>query len=94
MNRHRSANTIICVKDPYNHPHSIKDEERELRRKGIGQIPNVFMKKKDVFPNTKDLKVIMVGNENKEFMNAAKNKKVFWSVGPTCEDQRQQRKDN
>ena len=91
INRHRFAKTIVCVNDPYTHLQSIKDEEKELRRKGIGQVPNVFMKKEDIFPNAKDLKVIMTGNENKtriqrlirlEFINVARNKKILWSVGP------------
>ena len=65
LNRHRFAESIFCVNDPYSYSESIKDEERELRQRSMGQIPNVFIKKEDVYPIPKDLKVILAGNDNK-----------------------------
>ena len=53
------------------------------------------MKKQDVFPNATNLKTIMCGNDNKtriqnlvrsEFMNAAIDKTLIWSIDPNCED--------
>ena len=70
---------------------SIKDEERELPCKHLGQIPNVFMKKDDAFPIAKVLQTVMAGNDNKtriqtfvraEFANVVKDIEVVLSVGP------------
>ena len=60
LSRHQFAKTLVCVNDPYKHPHSIKDEERELRTKNSGHVANVFMKKHDVFPNANDFKTLML----------------------------------
>ena len=56
--RHPNANTIICVDDVYNHPHSTKEDERLRREKSIGQIPNKFFKPEDVFPSRKQFNKI------------------------------------
>ena len=57
--RHKDANSIICVNDPYGQTESIKDDERELRIQGHGHIPNVFMKAGDAFPSAREFKTIM-----------------------------------
>ena len=89
--------SIFCVNDPYIYSESIKDEERELRQRSMGQIPNVFMKKEDVYPIPKDLKVILAGNDNKiriqklvkeEFIKVTTNRSIIWSVGTSSEDLR------
>ena len=53
------------------------------------------MKRDDAFPTAKDLQTIMAGNDNKtriqtliraEFIQAARDVMLVWSVGPVCED--------
>ena len=52
--RHKHAEQIICVNDPYNLPYSIKDSERILRQENLN-IPNIYMKLGDVFPSCKKI---------------------------------------
>ena len=64
--RHKDANSIICVNDPYGQTESIKDDERELRIQGHGHIPNVFMKAGDAFLSAREFKTIMCSSGNKK----------------------------
>ena len=62
--RHKHAEQIICVNDPYNLPYSIKDSERILRQENLN-IPNIYMKLGDVFPSCKDFHALLRKPENK-----------------------------
>ena len=62
--RHKHAEQIICVNDPYNLPYSIKDSERILRQENLN-IPNIYMKSGDVFPSCKDFHALLREPEKK-----------------------------
>jgi len=66
LSRHSSAETIICVNDPYCLSYSIKDCERQQRTMLQGTVPNVFMKSDDSFPSLTEFKTIMCGERNKQ----------------------------
>ena len=64
LERHADATTIICVNDPYDHAESIKDDERESRIQGQGNIPNVSMKSDNQFPSAREFKTILCSAGN------------------------------
>ena len=57
--RHSEAHRIICVNDPYDFPHSTKEDERDLRRHGNPFVPNHYMKLDDPFPSDKAFKLLL-----------------------------------
>ena len=93
--RHKDANSIVCVNDPYGQTESIKDDERELRIQGHGHIPNVFMKAGDAFPSAREFKTIMCSSGNKKRLQSmikaqltdiaqSIKQEVLYSVGEEC----------
>ncbi len=62
--RHRHAERIICINDPYDQKFTIKDSERMLRQKGT-PISNVYMKSEDKFPPIKDFHALLGNPGNK-----------------------------
>ena len=53
------------VNDPYNLPHSLKDDERDRRKHRHLVIPRVFPKLKDKFPTASDFNTFLCSEENK-----------------------------
>ena len=93
--RHKDANSIICVNDPYGQTESIKYDERELRIQGHGHIPNVFMKAGDAFPSAREFNTIMCISGNKKRLQTmikaqltgiapSIKQEVLYSVGEEC----------
>ena len=93
--RHKDANSIICVNDPYGQTESIKDDERELRIQGHGHILNVFMKAGDAFPSAREFKTIMCSSGNTKRLKTmikahitdiaqSTKQDVLYSVGEEC----------
>ena len=93
--RDKDANGIICVNDPNGQTESIKDGKLELRIKGHGHIPNVFMKSGDAFSSALKFKTIMCSPGKKkrvrtmikaQLTGIAKSIKqeVMHSVGEEC----------
>ena len=64
LTRHKHAERIICLNDPYDQTYTIKDSERMLRQKGK-PIRNVYMKSDDKFPSNKDLHALLGNSGNK-----------------------------
>ena len=64
LRRHKHAELIICVNDPYDQQQTIKDSERLLRDKNA-PISNVYMKWVDKFPAMKDFHLLLGKSENK-----------------------------
>ena len=63
MARHRKACQIICVNDQYTQHCSIKDSERIRRQKC--PVGNVYMRKDDKFPSSREFLTILEKPENK-----------------------------
>ena len=93
--RHKGANSIICVNDPYGQTVSIKYDKRELRIQGHGHIPNVFMKAGDAFPSPCEFKkIINSSGNNKRLQTMIKAQltgiaqsimqEMLYSVGEEC----------
>ena len=64
LKRHKYAERIICLNDPYDLSYTIKDNEHNLRQKGP-PIKNVYMKPEDKFPASKDFHVLLSNPKNK-----------------------------
>ena len=64
LRRHKHAERVICVNDPYDQQHTIKDSVRLLRQKNA-PISNVYMKSVDKFPAIKDFHLFLGKSENK-----------------------------
>ena len=90
VNRHRNAESIICLNDSYTHEYSIKDSERLLRQ-GSKPVANVFLKKDKPFPSNKEFNVLLTNADNKirlqafiekEFESVAQsqNRSIIYSV--------------
>ena len=95
--RHRNATKIICVNDVYDSTYSTKDDERILREKGLGNIPNEHYKPDGNFPSRTKFNKILRKPDNKIrlqkfFLKALKEKVVqsekiiINSTGKQCED--------
>lgn len=79
LNRHTNAERIIFVNDSYEQDFSIKDSERQHRKKNQS-ISNVFMKSEDKFPSRRDFHALLGKPENKvrlqTFIEAAFKRRV------------------
>ena len=64
LRRHKHAERIIGVNDPYDQQHTIKDSERLLRQKNAS-ISNFYMKSVHKFPAMKDFDLLLGKSENK-----------------------------
>ena len=95
--RHHNASKIICVNDVYDSTYSTKDDERILREKGLGNIPNEHYKPEGNFPSRIKFNKILRKPENKirlqKFILKALQEKVvqcekiiIYSTGKQCED--------
>ena len=93
--RHSDAERIICVNDPYDAPHSTKDDEHDLRVQGKTHIPNVYMKLRDTFPSPKSFKTLLCSTSNKgrlqklicDYLTDIAEKvdvEIVYSVGSQC----------
>ena len=89
------AHRIICVNDPYDFPHSTKEDERDLRRHGNPFVPNHYMKLDDPFPSDKAFKLLLCSNSNKQRLQKLLAKylteiaqhveaEIIYSVGTNC----------
>ena len=63
--RHRGAERIFCVNDPYDAAYSTKDDERDLRVQGKTHVPNTYMKLDDPFPSAKAFNTLLCSISNK-----------------------------
>ncbi len=61
--RHPKAHTIVFVNDAYEAPISIKDSEHGHRYSGTSK--NVYMKKKDKIPSSREFSEIFIKSQNK-----------------------------
>ena len=81
--RHRNATKIICVNDVYDSTYSTKDDERILREKGLGNIPNEHYKPDGNFPSRTKFNKILRKPDNKirlqKFILKALKEKVVQS---------------
>ena len=62
---HESAESIFCINDPYDAPHSAKDNEQDLQIQGNKHVPNIYMKLDDKFPSAGEFKTLLCSTGNK-----------------------------
>jgi hypothetical protein len=101
IKRHQSAVTIIFVNDPYDLEVSIKDSEHERRASDVRYTcgsKNIFMKRDDKFPTSKEFQNLFTNSQNKirlqlflkeEFVILAqehKNIRFIYSLRRNCWD--------
>ncbi len=93
--RHESAQSIICVNDPYDATHSTKDDERDLRIQGNKHVPNIYIKLDDQFPSAREFKTFLCSTSNKTRLQKLlcshltelaqrSNTEIVYSVGSKC----------
>ncbi len=94
--RHRNAHTVVFVNDTYDVPNFTKDSEHEHRYAGVSK--NIYMKKEDRIPSTREFNEMFKNSKNKirlqqflkkEFRDIAQKKvnvQFLYSVRDKCWD--------
>ncbi|KAG7165943.1 hypothetical protein Hamer_G011858 [Homarus americanus] len=88
ITRHKNAERIICVNDPYGQRWTIEDSKRMLPQKSASS-SNIYMKSEDKIPAIIDFQLLLGKAENKirlqaGFMSTADTSdvEIFYCIGP------------
>eukprot|EP00112_Aurelia_sp_Birch-Aquarium-sp1_P018096 Seg4270.2 transcript_id=Seg4270.2/GoldUCD/mRNA.D3Y31 product="hypothetical protein" protein_id=Seg4270.2/GoldUCD/D3Y31 len=95
--RHPTASTIILVNDPYDLDFTIKDCEHDRRAKYTGGSKNVYIRRHEKLPNSRDFNEFFKNKKNKirlqEFLKnefaamvSGESVKMLYSVQSDCYD--------